>query len=304
MELILVVLLVLHVLLTGFYVWDWYRDYGRLQETIIRLVLCLFLPFVGFLFCKLVDFFLEKAPELQMDQLYLGNGEILDDLNLLRPVNRNEEIDKAPAVDTLRTGEYGYRRRMIMDTLKEEDTVDYLSVLKEALANEDAETSHYASTVIMDLQKRVQTTLLEKQRAYQQNPQDLERQEELERELYRVIESGVYDEHNLPRFYAQYEEISDVLLAQQNPQGVWLHHRVAVDLRKGNLVEAKEIVLRYVDLWPGDEDAVVDFIQVCIRLKDRETLDHFLVQLKEMPVILTRKSLQYIRFLREKETRS
>ena len=57
MELILQILLVLHVLLSLAYVWDWYREYGRLQETILRLVFCLLLPFVG---CLLYTSLLEE----------------------------------------------------------------------------------------------------------------------------------------------------------------------------------------------------------------------------------------------------
>ena len=148
MELILWILLALHLLLGVFYALDWFQDYGRLQETVIRLVLALAFPFVGFLLCKLVDYFLKKAPQFQMDSLYLGHGEMLDELELLRPMDKSAEVDKVPGVDTLR----------------EQDTAEYLSVLKEALLNEDQETSHYASAVIMDLQKRIQASVLERQR--------------------------------------------------------------------------------------------------------------------------------------------
>ena len=202
MELILWILLAPHLLLGVFYALDWFQDYGRLQETVIRLVLALCFPFVGFLLCKLVDYFLKKAPQFQMDSLYLGHGEMLDELELLRPMDKSAEVDKVPGVDTLRAGEYGRRRRMVMDTLREQDTAEYLSVLKEALLNEDQETSHYASAVIMDLQKRIQASVLERQRAYRQEPEDPQRQEELEGELYRILESGAFDENSLGRYYS------------------------------------------------------------------------------------------------------
>ncbi len=298
MELILQILLVLHVLLSLAYVWDWYREYGRLQETILRLVFCLLLPFVGFLFWKLVDYFMDKAPDAQMDELYLGHGELLDELKLLRPVDREAESDKVPAVDTLRTGTYDFRRKMVMDTLKEEDTVSYLSVLREALTNEDVETSHYASTVIMDLQKKIQTSLMEKQKALESHPEDRQRQEDLEQELFHVIESGAFDDSSLQRYYVQYEQVSDWLLAaQEEVDPAWLHRRIAVDLRKGENLHARETAARFVEQFPDQEQAVVDMIQVCLRTHDRESLDRLFQQLPEMPVILTTESLQYIRYL-------
>lgn len=300
-QLILQILLALHVFLTLVYVWDWYQDFGRIQEALIRLALCLFLPLVGLLFWKLVDYFLKKVPDAQMDELYLGHGEYLDELNLLRPVNREEELAKVPAVDTLRTGEYNFRRKMVMDTLKEEDTVSYLSVLKEALANEDAETSHYASTVIMDLQKRIQTSLLEKQRALDAHPDDRQRQEELEQELLRVIESGAFDGSSMTRYYVQYEQVSDMLLGREEVQAQWLHNRITVDMQRGELLHAKETASRFIDQFPDQEQAVVDMIQVCLQTQDRETLDRLFHRLGEMPVILTSRSLQYIRYLNGSE---
>ena len=297
MELIVRILLVLHLLLTAFYIWDWYRDFGRLQEAAVRLILCLCLPCLGFLFCKLVDHFKEKYPAAQMDELYLGSGEMLDELSILRPVDARRERDKAPAVDTLRAGDYGFRRRMILDLLKGDDTVEYLSVLQEALANEDVETSHYASAVIMDLQKRIQMAVMERQRAFDEDPDDPERQEELEWELYQVIQSGAFDESGMARYRAQYAMVSDRLLAQPRPEARWLHNRVSLDLAAGDLLHAQETAARYVEAYPDDEDAVVDMIQVCLRLQDRKLLDEFLEKLRDMPVVLTNKSLQYIRFL-------
>ena len=285
MELILWILLALHLLLGVFYALDWFQDYGRLQETVIRLVLALCFPFVGFLLCKLVDYFLKKAPQFQMDSLYLGHGEMLDELELLRPMDKSAEVDKVPGVDTLR----------------EQDTAEYLSVLKEALLNEDQETSHYASAVIMDLQKRIQASVLERQRAYRQEPEDPQRQEELEGELYRILESGAFDENSLGRYYAQYREISDVLLAREDGDPQWYHRRVGVDLRTGEDLHARETAEAFLEKFPENEDAVVDCIQVYLQMRDRKALDRLLDRLGDLPVVLTQKSLTYIRFLRERK---
>lgn len=299
MELILLILLTLHLLLSGLYAWDWYRDNGRIQECVIRLVFCLFLPLVGVLVFKLIDYFADRCADAQMDELYLGQGQILDELRLLRPVSAEAEIDTSPAVDVLTLGDYDYRRRMIMDTLRDEDTIEYLPILRQALSNEDRETSHYASTVIMDLQKQVQEALAAQERRFAADPDSEAAQTALEDELYRAVYSGAIDENNLARYYARYNEISDLLLARPHVETDWYHHRVQMDLRTGANLHARETALRFVTACPDSEDAVVDMIQVCIRLYDRELLDRFLAQLKGMPVVLTNKSLRYIRFLRE-----
>ena len=55
---------------------------------------------------------------------------------------------------------------------------------------------------------------------------------------------------------------------------------------------------RYLEIHPDDEDAVLDAIRVCVQQNDRAGLDALLDRLGDMPVVLTSKSLRYIRFLR------
>ena len=74
MDRIMIVLVVLHLLTSLVYAWDWYQDYDRWQESLIRLVISLFLPLVGVLLCKMVDYFAEHNASAQMDELYLGRG--------------------------------------------------------------------------------------------------------------------------------------------------------------------------------------------------------------------------------------
>ena len=119
----------------------------------------------------------------------------------------------------------------------------------------------------------------------------------LEQELYHIMESGVFDRHTMARYQAQYSQLSDRLLAGGEIRSEWYHHRVRVDLQAGAALHAKATAFRFMEACPDNEDAVVDVIQACIQLSDRESLDRFLARLKDMPVMLTDKSLPYIRFL-------
>ena len=297
MDIVILILLVLHLLSACVYAWDWYQDNGRRQEAVIRLGISLCLPLLGVLLFKWIDYCTENNAGAQMDELYLGRGEMLDELDLLRPVDRAQEMNKAPAADVLAMSDYAQRRRLVMDTLRQEDTLDYVSVLQQALSNEDQETSHYASAVIMDLQNRIQDRLNRCTRSYQEDPSDPQRQALLEQELYHVMESGVFDRHTMARYQAQYSQLSDRLLAGGEIRSEWYHHRVRVDLQAGAALHAKATAFRFMEACPDNEDAVVDVIQACIQLSDRESLDRFLARLKDMPVMLTDKSLPYIRFL-------
>lgn len=298
MDVVVIVLLALHVLLSLVYAWDWFGSFGRFQEAAVRLVIGLMLPLVGVLTLKLVDFFAEKNAEAQMDELFLGRGELSDDLQLLRPVNERGALDAAPAVDVLELNDYDDRRAMIMNTLRQDDTADYVDVLREALANDDQETSHYASVVIMDLQQQVHARLAELSRRLEDDPDDLDALGALEQELYQVIKEGVVDENSLPRYVERYWEVSDRLLEEGRPSATHFHHRIAADLKTRSGEHARSVARRYLEIHPDDEDAVLDAIRVCVQQNDRAGLDALLDRLGDMPVVLTSKSLRYIRFLR------
>ena len=290
------VIIVLHLLLALVYSWDWFESFGRAQEAVIRLAFSLFLPLIGVLVLKFVDRLYDQSSSAQMDELYLGRGSLTDELQLLRAVDGRSAAAVAPAVDVLALDGYDARRRMVMNTLSRPDTADYLSVLRSALDNDDQETSHYASVVIMDVQQGMQELLAARERALKESPGDPEALEDLEEGLYWVITSEALDESSLSRHYARFREVSDELLDAATPDPGCFHRRIAIDLKQHNDAHARSTVERFVEVHPDSEDAVLDTLRVCVRVNDSVWLDRFLSQLGSMPVVLTERSLRYIRF--------
>ena len=300
MERVMQVLLILHVLLSLVYAYDWFKEHERVQEALFRLVMVLLIPVVGFLFFHVLDFASRRNQEADLEGLYLGSQNYDNDLELLRPMDMDAELNRTSVEDALRMGDYRTRRQAVMETLKTEDNLEYLEVLRKALENEDSETSHYASAVIMDIQKKIQDNLTMREAAFEREPDNVAVMQALEQELYRVITSGVYDEHNLHKYYVKYKMVSDALHSQEEPQEEWFHGRVQVDLATGDVGHARQVCRQFRDCYPDSEDMVVDTIKVCIKASDREGLDEFLAQIPSMPVLLTDEALQYIRFFRKR----
>ncbi len=192
-------------------------------------------------------------------------------------------------------GDSSFRRKVVVDTLKE-DAVEYIDVLREALLNDDTETSHYASSVIMDIEGKLQASLLQKEVNFHENMQNREAAYAYEQELYKVIKSGLYEKRDLHKHYVKYKVVSDVLFAEETVPEVCLHNRIDVDFETGDIRHAEKICSRYKKEFPSSEEMVVDHIKLYIRMQDKEALDKFLQHLKELPVLLTAHSLQYIRF--------
>lgn len=277
------------------------KKYRRMEERLFCFVLCLTLPVFGVLFLLLLDRFYAGRDDGTDAGLDMGEGLMADEFSLLRPIDAQGEMDKVPLYDALKMGEYKFRRHMVVETLKKEDTIEYLEVLKLALDNDDTETSHYASAVIMDIQKKVQEKLLLTEAHFENHPQDTDAMQALEEELYRLMESGIYDRRTLKKYEIRYMMVSDALLALPHPQERWYHHRMCMDFETDNTLHAEALSDRYRADYPDSEDMVVDMIKLCVKMKDRAKLDEFLDHIGKMPVLLTGKSLEYIRFFRNHE---
>ena len=290
------ILAVLHILLSFMYAYDCYMEREHLEEAVFRGIICLVMPVFGYLFFWLLDYFVRRNSEEGMRNLYLGNQKAVDDFSLLRPIEKQEEINKVPVLEALAADDYRYRRKIIMDTLKDEDIISYLPVLKRALENEDTETSHYASAVIMDAQKRAHEYLTEKEAAFEADPDDREVLEAFEQELFKVLFGDVFDERNTRKYFSVYQMVSDRLWKLEDRKDAYFHNRFLVDLELGDIGHASQTCEAFKKECPDSEDRVVDTIQLCVRMENREMLDAFLEELRHLPVFLTGKSLQYIRF--------
>lgn len=292
---VVTILFVLHILLSFTYAMDFRYDRGNLQGALLRFVVCFFIPFFGFVFLLFSDYYTKRLEKVSgRETLDLREKET--ELELLKSLDFSDEINKVPMVEALQMGDYAYRRKVVVDTLKDDDTLEYIDVLREALVNEDPETSHYASSVIMDIQGRLQTSIFQKEVEFEEHSENRANAMEYEAELYKVIKSGIYDKRDLHKYYVKYKVLSDYLLLQEDAAEHIYHDRIDIDFETEDMVHAKELCHVYRERFPSSEEMVVDHIKLYVHTRDKEGLNTLLAQLKEMPVLLTSYSLQYIRF--------
>ena len=299
MEIIWLTLLILYFLICTIYAWLLAWKSGSWQKGICSFVMGIAFPGIGFLFLWFCDVLMEKRRYKNNVEFFFGDEFRRDELYFLREPDRERELNQVSMKEALKINQFEYRRNMIMQLLNEEDTLQYLDVLQEALDNEDSETSHYASTVIMELQRKMQEELMERELFYEKNREDLSGAGAWEKLLFRVLGSNLYDEYNKRRYYAKYERVSDELLAQEHPQEEYFRHKIEILFWQKDYTQCQEFCNRYLEEYPQSEDAVYYQIQLFIRTKDAENLKNFLGTLSERPVLLTQKTLKYIRIFKE-----
>lgn len=292
------ILVLLYVFMSCLYAYDRFWNYGRLQETLFSLLLCIILPVAGFIFVWIKDYYAEKKEGKDFSEIFEGNSFFRDELKVLKPIDRNKELNRVPMKEALVINDYELRRKMVMDTLMEDNTLEYIDMLKEALENEDSETSHYASSIIMQMQAKVQNRMTQREKEFERNPEDPEVMVLYERELFELLTSRLLEQDNLRRYFLRYKKLSDRLLEQESPEEEYIQHRLQVCFLEKNYTEAIPILDRYLELYPKSEDAVLCKIKLCIYTKDRRALEEFINSLSARPVILTQKTLEYIRFFK------
>lgn len=114
----------------------------------------LFIPIFG-LFLVLMAFIREKRVVFDKREV-----EKFDDLILTSHLLQEEEIN-IPIEEALIINDYATRRRTLMEIFKY-NPMKYTKTLKKAVANDDTETVHYASTIISELQKKITANMIEK----------------------------------------------------------------------------------------------------------------------------------------------
>ncbi len=293
-----IILIILYILMCLIYALEKRWNQAGAQEICFVLVICLFIPVLGFVFLKIADYVSKHNVSRDYSGIYRGERFHQDELSMLKPLDYEAEVNQVPMKDALKLNEYEYRRKVIMNTLKEENTDEYIQVLKEALENEDPETSHYASTVIMQLRQKIQEAVIHREKLYEDYPDVPEYACDLEKELYRVIDSDVYEKENIRKYYLLYEKVSDQLLSQERPEEAFFYHRIHVNFRQENFTQMKELCIRYLETYPSSEDAVLSMIELCILTKDGGLLDALLNALPQIPARLTQKTMRYIRFFK------
>ena len=294
---LVLIVVILYVLLSCFFSFHTACRSRSLQKGLLCLVLCLFLPGAGFVFLWFCDWLAEKQKPKDYSWLYVADDFHRDRLSYLQEPDREKELNQVPMEEALTINDFSFRRGMIMQLLNGENTLQYLDVLHSALGNEDTETTHYASAVIMELQRKVQEELIQREVRFERSPDNPDVAREWESLLYQVLKTSLFDAHNRRRYFPKYYRVSDVLLAQK--EEAFYLHRIQVLFLEGNYTRAEEFCRAFLERFPRSEDAVLCQLELFIKTKNAAGMRKFLKALPGTPVRLTQKTLQYIRVFQE-----
>lgn len=289
----------LYLLFCLLYAWAAAYRAESLQKGLFCFVLCLALPGAGPLMLWFCDFCARRIAPADYTGFYRGSEFCPDDLNRLQKPDRHAETDRVSMEEALLVSGLTYRREMVMGLLDAPDPLSCLPALRRALANEDSETSHYASVAIMELRRKLQQQLDEAESLWRRDPQDAGACADWEGLLYRMIRTDLFDPDVRRQLLRRHTALTDRMLRAGLPPEACLHHRIRLELQQGNCAQAQRLCARYLKAYPHSEQAVRDQMEVCIQSKNSSGLQKFLHGLRDRPVLLTASTLAWVRAFRK-----
>jgi hypothetical protein len=224
---------------------------------------------------------------------YIGEKKY-EDLHYLKPLNKQNEINKVSIEEALNLNSNAYKRQMVMDTLNSDNVLDYIDVLKKALKDTDSETVHYATAVIMETQRKLVDSLMKLRKIYQSDIKNHQAIINYEEALSNTIFSEVFDENNLAKYFEWYKELSDKVLKEDWALEKFYDNRIKLDFILEDYKHAKDTCELFKTQNPYSELMVNRYIEYCVKTYNKEMLNQFKEELKDLPVKLTQNTLQYL----------
>lgn len=289
----------LYLLLCLLYARGTARRAGSLQKGAFCFVLCLALPVAGPLLLRMYDHQSRRSEQTDYTDLFRGSKFRSDNLLQLQKPDLYSETDRVPMEEALLVSDLTYRREMVMRLLDVKDPLVCLPALRRALANEDSETSHYASVAIMELRRKLQQQLDEAELRWRKAPQDAAVCAEWETLLYKAIQTDLFDMDVRRRLLRRHTTLTDKMLRAPRPSEACLHHRIQLELQQNHCAQAQRLCTRYLKVYPNSELAVRDQMTVCVQSKNGSGLQKFLRGLRDRPVLLTASTLAWVRAFRK-----
>ncbi len=172
-----------------------------------------------------------------------------------------------------------HKRRSIMMNILRSDPMRYLDLLLIARYNDDAETAHYATASIMELQRHFQLELQDLQQRIARDSADMASWRKYIDLLSRYCDSGLLEGQLLRRQQLLLENALDAALGIQM-DGSFLRIRISNCLALKKAEEAKNAAQTLIRLLPEDENSWLEGMRVYAETHDQEGMRALLNRIK------------------------
>lgn len=260
------------------------------QRKLCNFVVALSFPVGGYLICMLLAYAEPERSDKQADD-DVANALVL----FTDRANRDKDTNVVPLEETLLLNETKVKRRQLLDMLKG-DASRYLDMLRLALRNEDAETSHYAATAIAEIRRNLDLSLQALSLQFEQNQHDEELLIQYAVVLQEYITSGPLDQQNRLRVLSTYIVVLKNLINLRSSPDHYEDLIEALFLTK-DYQTAGQVCRAFLANYES-EAAYLGSLKYYYLIKDKANFDATLRRMQASKVQLTTKGLGVVRYWR------
>ncbi len=207
-----------------------WRKRGK-NEALYRLALVIFLPVVGYLLL-MADGLTKKRAVGESATEGSVKGECVTG------TGPEPGQDVVPLEEALFLNTGAVRRKMVLNTLKG-DPFKYPRLLKLAVANDDLETSHYATAAIVEMKRKAVLGLQQIEDEKDKDHLDARRLAAHAKALKRYLSSSLLNEETQDAAQSMLKDILDRLVALCPDEESWLLDRLDCDIEDGDYDAAR-----------------------------------------------------------------
>lgn len=255
----------------------WFRK--NRKESWVWLVWVLCLPVAGFVFLAVSRFTKKAAEETQDSATAESPMTVAAEIGMYRQVDLNKELNIVPMEEVLILNDKSTKRRMLVDALKDE-SIKQMRILEQAVLNEDTETSHYAATAILEIKRKLQSSMQELSKEYGRGRRDLAIMAPYADAIRMYMESGFLDERSIRKYQYLYSHILEGLVDHHPDQHDYFVAKINCDLALGDYDEARMYCKTFQKHHPNSEMPYILEMKIYFAVRNYKKLQGALAKLK------------------------
>lgn len=214
---------------------------------------------------------------------------------------REGDAETVPLEEALIVDAAHDRRRLMLQILND-DPEGYISLLKGASLNDDAEVAHYAAAAMSQITKEADVKLQRLEQAYAADPTDGAALAEYCDYLGNYLDSGLAEGKAAQLQRDQYARLLERRLSQAPGDAGLLRRAAAARLDLGDYDAADALIDRLLSASPQDEDGWVLRLREAAAARDGELLSETLGQMDAEHVYLGPRAREAVDFWRGAST--
>lgn len=249
----------------------------------------LIIPYLGFLFPK-------KEGDGDLTDVFDHNSEdIRNEIRYEKSIEIEKEVNYIPVEEALLLNNSSVKRKLIMDTARDE-AYDYISFLRLAMSDRDMETSHYAASIVMEINRKLQTLIQKAATDYEKNNLDAKILFGYVEIVGKYYKSGLLDEGNEKRYGVLYSRLMGELINLEYYTEALFKDKIETDLKLNEYINLFHWIERYHEKYPESEKPYLLMMKYYYLTNNVDGINKILRSIENTHVNITREGYEIIKY--------